>query len=634
MKRRVVLAVSLILALGVVSIPAGAQLGSQPRVLTGSYVTTNPIYPTIGAETGVLLYDLSGFIHEDYMFVSPPDTQVLGTLQGDIASGQYAIDLPDMPGGTLLDFDGDDTTPPAVQVYATATYIDFLGDIYVNRGESPLDLSIRVEPMSYAIIGGHVVVWAANQGEWFPNGLGRDGALFTGDESLMMLPAGWSVIDLDSDPFTIIRNETVDIPLIESMGALNDYSSLSYQDAWEKLFARTRETYPFSEEKGLDWDAIYDEVTPYIEAATQDIEFHLAITHFGGLIPDTHIGYVSLPVMQTFLMGGVGISELAVTSANEIVITGVNENSPAATAGIQAGDVLVAVGDKPALEYLDNTPLLLSSASTVHGRRYIQLATMLQGPAGSEVTLTWRDQNGGENTATMKRIFDASSILAAFTPSGMSDPVVSSRMLESGLGYIRVRGFAEEVSQAEELFSQQLLDLIDAGASGIILDLRSNSGGLVNLAMAMTGHFFPDYERILDFYYANGEGGFSYRGYLETLPGDPYYTGPVAVLVDEMTGSAGDIFVYTMQFGGRALIVGHTPSGGFTGEVSDGQYQLPGDLQMQIPTGRPVDPDSGATLIEGEGVIPDILVPVTVESLLSRDDEVLQAAETALLERD
>ncbi len=71
--------------------------------------------------------------------------------------------------------------------------------------------------------------------------------------------------------------------------------------------------------------------------------------------------------------------------------------------------------------------------------------------------------------------------------------------------------------------------------------------------------------------------------------------------------------------------------GGFAGEVSDGEYTLPGGLTVQIPTGRPVHPETGDTVIEGVGVIPDIFVPLTVESIVSPQDEVLQAAEAALL---
>jgi C-terminal processing protease CtpA/Prc len=153
------------------------------------------------------------------------------------------------------------------------------------------------------------------------------------------------------------------------------------------------------------------------------------------------------------------------------------------------------------------------------------------------------------------------------------------------------------------------------------------------LAMAMVGRFFPDYRRLFDFYYADGEGGFAYRGFVEILASEPYYNGPVAVLVNEMSTSAGDMFAYAMQTDHRATVVGYAPSGGAVGEILDGQYELPGGLIVQIPTGRPVDPITGAVLIEGTGVIPDILVPRTWENLMSPQDDVLVAAEAAILEQ-
>ena len=113
-------------------------------------------------------------------------------------------------------------------------------------------------------------------------------------------------------------------------------------------------------------------------------------------------------------------------------------------------------------------------------------------------------------------------------------------------------------------------EMIDADVPGIILDVRANTGGMPQLAMAMAGHFFTDYERVIDFYYADGEGNFDYRGFIEILVSEPYFDGPVAVLVDPLTGSAGDVFVYAMQVDDRAIVVGHTPTGGFTGEVMTG----------------------------------------------------------------
>ncbi len=635
--RRLPLVIGMLLLAGVVALPpvwatTPQQFpGQGVQTLTGSYTTTNPIYPLLNAQTGIVLYDMAGMVRRDFDFQAPESSQVLGTLNGDIVSGTYTLTLPQAPIGTALDFDGDPTSPAAVQVFAATTYINFRGDIYVNRGESPLNFSVVLEPMTFNVVGGDVIVWAAQDGEQFPGGLGVDGAAFTADDPLMTLSAGWSVVSLDSDPFSVQRDATVNVPVIESIGGLANYSSMSYLDAWNALYQRARETYPFTAEKHLDWDAIYNQITPAVKAATSDIEFHLAMASFGALIPDTHVGYVSLPVVQQLLFGGVGARQLVVSDAGEVVFVRISPGLPLSKAGVQPGDVLVSVDGVPALQALDDTPLLLTSASTIQGRRFLQAATLLQGPINSQVTLTWQTPpDGTPHTQTFTRVADVTPILEAFG-ANMTGDVVSAQMLPSGIGYIRVRGFAEDVSTVDATFSDDLAQLVAQGATGIILDVRDNTGGLVQLAMSMAGHFFPDYERLFDFYYADGSGGFAYRGFIEILTSEPLYDGPVAVLVNEMTGSAGDLFAYAMTVNHRALIVGYTPTGGFVGEVGDGQYSLPGGLEIQIPTGRPVDPVTGQVLIEGVGVPPDIRVPRTRENIISPNDPVLQAAVDALL---
>ena len=80
----------------------------------------------------------------------------------------------------------------------------------------------------------------------------------------------------------------------------------------------------------------------------------------------------------------------------------------------------------------------------------------------------------------------------------------------------------------------------------------------------------------------------------------------------------------------RATVIGHYPTAGAFGEVGRGQYSLPGDISAQFPTGRPLTID-GEVLIEGIGVQPDIVVPVTYESALGLEDAVLQAAIDFLL---
>jgi len=169
--RRFLAALVTTAVLGTAVLPAGAasplrQATSEPHTITGSYRTTNPIYPLLGAPPSVVLYDMTGQIFKDFDFLSPPQAQVLGTIRGDIVSGTYTLTLPDTPRGTLLDFDGNAATPSAVQAFVVATYINLFGDAYIDRGETDatLGMSARLDPLSYDVIGGEILVWSAKEG--------------------------------------------------------------------------------------------------------------------------------------------------------------------------------------------------------------------------------------------------------------------------------------------------------------------------------------------------------------------------------------------------------------------------------------------------------------------------------------
>jgi C-terminal processing protease CtpA/Prc len=66
--------------------------------------------------------------------------------------------------------------------------------------------------------------------------------------------------------------------------------------------------------------------------------------------------------------------------------------------------------------------------------------------------------------------------------------------------------------------------------------------------------------------------------------------------------------------------------------VGRGQYTLPDEIKMQYPTGRPESP-SGEVIIEGKGVIPDFIVPITEESAIGEEDSVLHRAIKELLDK-
>jgi carboxyl-terminal processing protease len=185
-----------------------------------------------------------------------------------------------------------------------------------------------------------------------------------------------------------------------------------------------------------------------------------------------------------------------------------------------------------------------------------------------------------------------------------------------------------------QLWEYYIHNLIDNEVRGLIIDVRNNPGGNGRLAVEMAGYFF-DEEIFLsqEYYYNDNLHEFEASDHPTLiLPGPIQFEGPIAVLVSPYCVSACEGFSYALAQQDRAIVVGHAPTAGAFGEVGRGQYSLPEDQILQIPTGRPETPD-GELLIEGKGVEPDITVPVTEDSALDLEDAVLNAAIDAVLEK-
>ena len=75
----------------------------------------------------------------------------------------------------------------------------------------------------------------------------------------------------------------------------------------------------------------------------------------------------------------------------------------------------------------------------------------------------------------------------------------------------------------------------------------------------------------------------------------------------------------------QVLVIGQHPTNGIMGEVGRGQYQLPGELSFQIPTGMELDME-GKIVVEGVGVVPDVDVPINENTVFGGGDPVLDFA--------
>jgi carboxyl-terminal processing protease len=190
---------------------------------------------------------------------------------------------------------------------------------------------------------------------------------------------------------------------------------------------------------------------------------------------------------------------------------------------------------------------------------------------------------------------------------------IDERMLAENVEYFACSMFMDPPRLMSEF--QKAVEAAKA-ADGLIIDLRGNPGGLGAMAMGMGGWLVEEENiKLGTMMMRNGELNFVLNPRL-----DPYL-GPVAILIDGLSGSTSEIFAGGMQAIGRARVFGETTAGQALPALAS---KLPnGDVLMHaIADYLVVD----GSRIEGRGIVPDEVVPLTVEALAEGRDPALQAA--------
>jgi carboxyl-terminal processing protease len=256
--------------------------------------------------------------------------------------------------------------------------------------------------------------------------------------------------------------------------------------------------------------------------------------------------------------------------------------SPAESAGILAGDVIVSVDGK-----------------SLDGMTIDQTTALIKGPKGTAVTL------GIDRSGTSLQIKIVRNIY--------NRPEVTSRTLANGaVAYIDVNGVNEP---AWTQFRDSLAKAVAAGQKNIILDLRGNLGGYVQDAVHIASQFI-------------GSGTIVYQqdasGTEQQITADPngLATDPsfhVVVLVDGNTASSAEILAGALQSRGRAKLVGAKTYG--KGVVQE-WLPLPNNFGgIHLTIARWLTPDK--VWIQGKGLKPD--VPVSSDGARAGTDPVLDA---------
>lgn len=267
---------------------------------------------------------------------------------------------------------------------------------------------------------------------------------------------------------------------------------------------------------------------------------------------------------------GIGVYISNDRSNNTLLIVGVMKNSPALEAGMQPGDIIEKI-----------------EGIAYSGEQISEATSILKGKEGTTVKVTvLRDGKEIDMDITRKKI---------------TVDHVASKMLDNQIAYIQIDSFDSGV---EEAFKEQITQLKNDGAKSIIIDLRSNGGGIVDEATEIAELFVKKGETILITKGKNEEEKTT------KSKKDPIITDmPVVVLVNEGTASASEILAAALKEQYGAKIVGKTTYGK---GVIQTLYTLTDGSGLKITTDEYFTPNHNK--IHKVGIKPDIEVDLTKDS--------------------
>ena len=271
-----------------------------------------------------------------------------------------------------------------------------------------------------------------------------------------------------------------------------------------------------------------------------------------------------------------GVGLMLTDTPDGPVIVSVLEGTPAEEAGIEEGERIVSV-----------------DGEDVSGDPLEQIVAKVKGEAGTTVTLGLAGDDEGRRTLEITRAeFDL--------------PLTTREMLDGDIGYVRLYQFAQN---AGERVRRDVRALLDDGARGIVLDLRTNPGGLLDEAVSVASVFVEDGE-IVSVQKRGGD-----REVYDAVD-DAFEDVPLVVLVNERSASASEIVAGAVQDADRGPIVGETTFGKGTvqtiAQFSDGSG-------AKFTTARYFTPSGDS--IEGVGVEPDVGVALDDDEPVEIEDD-------------
>jgi carboxyl-terminal processing protease len=353
------------------------------------------------------------------------------------------------------------------------------------------------------------------------------------------------------------------------------------------------------------WNAIHDHYVDRASVKPVPLTYG-AISGMVAALGDTGHSVFLSPEMikeeEEFTAGkyeGIG-AEVRMKEGHVVIVTPL-DGSPAQKAGLQPGQIILAV-----------------NGQDISGLNLFQIVKQISGPAGTRVTLRIFDSKTGLTR-------EVSLVRAAITMNN----VTWRRLPDSRIAHLRIAAFSEGVTGD---LKKALVAILARDLNGIILDLRNNPGGLLNEAVATASQFLSEGQVLLE---KSADGRITS---VAVEKGAVAPSIPMVVLLNGGTASAAEIVAGALKDHRRAELVGVTTFG--TGTVlqqfplSDGSALLLAIQEWLTPDGnqiwhKGITPNFVVSLPEGVApVFPEQEQGMTLQQLkASRDTQLLKALE-------
>lgn len=625
----------------------------EPFQISGSFEYSNSIITTYYSQQAVALVDMYAFVTRDKEWEIPVASQTLGFLDLDTEamSGEFVLQLPARPTGTLADVDNNNQQNKGVQIFAVSYWPNLISGPYSegddrSRGWPSYLASVKTDTENQdEVMGGQLVVWSPDAEESFPSDFGADGLLFTADDPAAPIGAGYTIVDLDVSPFRFFKQSEPTLSLYEPADvAIKAFSDLGYAEAFEKTFEFVKLNYAFNGIAGKqpNWQALSAELKPRAAQAEKNKDaktFYEVMRDFTFAFKDGHVGldggdYANADFSER-VAGGYGFAVRELDDGSTLVIF-VTPDGPAQAAGIKVGAVVSEFGGQPVEDAISASQSFVISSSDF-ADRYQKQRYFLRAAVGTETSVTFVNPGEAPKTVSLK----ATSERDSFARTSVYYNVDLDNMLpvefeilqadNVEIGYVEISSNYDDLGLIITLFERALKTFEARQVAGIIIDMRYNGGG-ANLGLAgfLTENEIPMGQME---YFSETTGKFEPEGLPDKVIANEnqYRFDKMVLLVGQTCASACELESYGFSQVPDMITVGMYPTAGIEAEVARGQFELPEGFSLQVPTGRMTLPD-GSIFLEGVGVQPTLRVPITIETATSEEDVVLQYGIRAILQ--